>query len=479
MKYTVKVNGVDVPLQTARVSALPLNKLWDGEQRPVEQTEEAYFVSFDLMGSAVVEIEVEEPFVTYELRPRSFCLQDIRQGNRITLQVDRPMQFTFETDGRHRALHVFANPPSQKPMGRNVLYYGKGEHKADLIWMQSDQTLYIDEGAVVYGVVYAKDAQNIRIMGRGVLDSSPYRRGDDEHEGGREVQEALLARGLSKQEVKYCGNLVLNHCHNVVVEGIVLRDAPLWSLITRNACRDIVIDNVKLIGQWRYNADGIDICNSSAVTVKNCFVRSFDDSFVARGAYLDGESGDVEDVTVENCVFWCDWGKSIELWCGHKPTALRRITVRDSYLIHISASAINIATWFGSEATVVEGVVFRNLYIDGENEYDNLVCESAENRGYRSIPGFIPRLTHVSVEKLGKMKGLGTQLCEPVTDFSEFHIAYRDILYDNVCCDDPRLGVDVCALDGVHTIEDVRVENSAFTIAIHTRPPQTVTIKTE
>ena len=161
------------------------------------------------------------------------------------MTVDRPMQFTVEINGTHHALHVFANPKSVIPEGE-VIYYGRGEHKADLIWLESNQTLYIDDGAVVYGVVYAKDAENVRIMGRGVLDASPYRRGNDDSEGGREVIEALLDRGFTPLDMKYHGNLVMNHCKNCLVEGIVLRDAPMWSTIIRNDCENITIDNIVL-----------------------------------------------------------------------------------------------------------------------------------------------------------------------------------------------------------------------------------------
>jgi hypothetical protein len=38
------------------------------------------------------------------------------------------------------------------------------------------------------------------------------------------------------------------------------------------------ISNYKLIGLWRYNSDGIEICNSEDVTIRDSFVRSFDDS---------------------------------------------------------------------------------------------------------------------------------------------------------------------------------------------------------
>lgn len=87
LKYLVKVNGLSVPVHTARVSALPLNKIWNGVQRPVVQAEEAYFVSFDLQDTATLTIEVAEDFFAYEIRPKAFCLEQKRTGNEDVLNI--------------------------------------------------------------------------------------------------------------------------------------------------------------------------------------------------------------------------------------------------------------------------------------------------------------------------------------------------------------------------------------------------------
>lgn len=45
--------------------------------------------------------------------------------------------------------------------------------------------------------------------------------------------------------------------------------------------------NVKLVGLWRYNADGIDICNSQDVVIRNSFVRAFDAQHTVQGVTID------------------------------------------------------------------------------------------------------------------------------------------------------------------------------------------------
>ena len=464
-KYRVFINGIEAEVMSARVSAAPINRVWAGEQRNTDQNEEAYFVSFDMTDKANVEIELNYDFESYEIRPLSFDLKDSRDGGKISLTVDRPMQFTVEIDGTHHSLHVFANPKSVMPEGE-VIYFGRGEHKADLIWLESNQTLYIDEGAVVYGVVYAKDAENVRIMGRGVLDASPYRRGNDDKAGGREVIDALLERGFTPIDMKYHGNLVLNHCKNCIVEGIVLRDAPMWSTIIRNDCENITIDNIKIIGQWRYNSDGINICTSKNVTVKNCFVRSFDDCIITRGAYLEGEDGNVENATVENCVLWCDWGKSIETWCGHKPTEIRNIVFRNNYLIHLNAVAMNITVWYGSDHSVVKNVRYEDIFIDVDKDYCFNKYDTTGNDLFSEKWGFEPRIVSVSVEKLGKMIDLGSQKCEDIDDYSWFNVYFGDILYKNVrfIGNKRNLPVVVKKHSDIHKIENIKAEDCDFEI---------------
>ena len=114
----------------------------------------------------------------------------------------------------------------------------------------------VDVDAVVFGSFYAVNASDIRIWGRGTIDGSQLKRGSG-------------------------SGLGFSNCNNIKIEGIVLRDPAMWCCALFG-CTDVEIDNVKIVGQWRYNSDGIDVVNSSRVRVRNCFVRSFDDALVSR-----------------------------------------------------------------------------------------------------------------------------------------------------------------------------------------------------
>lgn len=465
-QYQVTANGKELPVYKVNVSAVPFNRVWAGEQRSKEQTEPAYFVTLDADGPVTLSVTVNEPFEWYEIRPRSYRLQDTRSGDTVILTADGPMQFVFTADGLHHALHIFINPKSARPQG-DILYYGPGVHTVGLIWLQSGQTLYLDEGAWVYGTIFAKEAEHVRILGRGVLDSSPYRRENDPAPDGHEIRDALAEKGVYTPEVLRpsltCANLILWGCRDVLVEGITLVDSMRWSVIVRNHCEDITLDNIKLIGQWRYNADGIDICASRNVTVKNCFVRSFDDCFVARAPYLEGETWDVEDITVENCVLWCDWGKALEIWCGDKPCAVRRITFRNIFIAHLDQMAMAVSTWYGSGNTVVEDLAYRDIFIDGEDAYPVPQIQSAEHPVYLPQTGFVPHLVNIHAMKLGRFTG--NQGFAPAEDLSVFHIAYRSITFENVHYSGIPLKVEVQPIPGVLEISGIHVKNCGFAIS--------------
>lgn len=460
--YNVKVNGIPVCVQSMRVSALPLNRIWDGNQRPFEQTETAYYITVDISEAALLEIEITGVFDKCEIRPLEKRIDYQRDGAVISIPIAGRMQFTVEPDGYHHALHVFVNPKSEKPE-HCTRYFGKGIHDVGLLWLQSNETIYLEEGAVVEGVIYGKDVHDVKICGRGVIDSGRYRKANDSIcENGKEIKELLEQKGIEKDDLNYYGNLVLRHCENVWIEGVILKDAPMWSVIIRDNCKDITMDNLKVIGQWRYNSDGIDICTSKNVTLKNSFIRSFDDCIVVRGAYLPGEEGNVENILIENCVCWCDWGISLETWTGQKDTAIRNVVFKEIYLIHISTVAIDITSWYGSEKILVENIVYDGIFIDADEEYVHPVIEGQGRECEIGKPGFVPYLLLIRPVHIGKMAGQGSQKAIPV-DTSAFRFVYRNIILNRIRYQGKEdLLVHVVPVEGLLELENLIVTNSDF-----------------
>ncbi|MDD4888387.1 MAG: hypothetical protein PHU85_00525 [Phycisphaerae bacterium] len=111
--FVVTVDGQPVFTHQARVSACPLNQVWPGYQRPLDQTEVASFSSWDMAGPVEVGIVHTRPVHEARVRPRSCGIVPAAEGNTLRFTLPRPGQFTVELNGTHRALHLFANPPEE------------------------------------------------------------------------------------------------------------------------------------------------------------------------------------------------------------------------------------------------------------------------------------------------------------------------------------------------------------------------------
>lgn len=364
----VRINGRELTVHEARCSAYPLNQEWPGYQRPFEQSQVQYFVSFDLAKPGVLEIEAPGLPSPRPIRIRPLGRPDDTsiENGKLLVPVAHPEQFVIEfADGTEQrmptALHVFVNPPFRYEHVPNEIYFGPGEHDVGLIAPTNGQTVCIDEGAVVYGSIFVDKAKDVRVVGRGILDSSRVERADKDSEIYRRVKAMGHADGTAGRA---CTNFQAFQCENIYVEGVVFRDSPRWSVILRNECDGALIENVKLIGMWRYNSDGIDVCASRNVVIRDSFVRSFDDCFVARGVCLEDEFGPVENVMVENCVLWCDWGKNLEVWAGSSPCIIRNVVCRDCKLINVDGYACDVTTWGESTNTIIRDIQFENLEID-------------------------------------------------------------------------------------------------------------------
>ena len=162
-------DGRPLVVHPARVSAFPMNQVWAGYQRPVEQTKMASFVSFDMSAPgelAIVPAESEdrgEPIVL----PLSWKPVMRRDGRALKIKIDAPRQFTVSFGAEGEVVHVFANPLFDEPHAKDEIVFGPGEHDVGVVVPKSGQTVRIEEGAVVYGSIFVAHARDVTITGRG------------------------------------------------------------------------------------------------------------------------------------------------------------------------------------------------------------------------------------------------------------------------------------------------------------------------
>ncbi|MHB8953604.1 MAG: glycosyl hydrolase family 28 protein [Pirellulaceae bacterium] len=429
-EYKLLVNGESVPVYACRVSAVPLNQVWPGYQRPLDQTELAGFASWDMSGPVRVEIQSQRAVQSVVVRPAVLGINPEIEGNRISFSLDSPRPLVVEINGPHGALHLFANPPEKDAPASDaagVRYFGPGVHRPGRIELTSNETVYLAGGAVVYGSIHATQATNLRIAGRGILDVGPFERG----EGG--------------------GAIRLSDCSDVVIEGLVMRDPDVWCC-SLFGCRRVTISNVKLVGLWRYNADGIDVCNSQDVVVSDSFVRAFDDALVIKGLKFPRNSFDdrpVRNVQFLRCVIWCDWGRAIEIGAETCAPEIENITFADCDIVRTTHIAIDIQH---GDRAAIRDIRFERIRveIDDQNPAPRMQQTRDETYPVDAQSSYCPTLLEIVIRKnfYSKDEDRGT---------------VRDILFQDITVlSRLQPASSFRGFDPEHTVEGVTIRNLRF-----------------
>ena len=345
--HRVFIDGESCAVHACRVSALPFNVWWQGRQRPLEQTEEASFVAFPFSGDAEMRVCVKKPFQNAVVRPLSANVRVRKENGCAVFTIARAGQYVLETDGEHNALHIFADRAENfEKYGEPTLVFGAGEHRVGKIELKSHDRVFVHRDAIVHGSFYAKGATDIRIFGNGIVD------------GGWETRKSMHC-----YENYTNGCAKFYECTDITLDGVVFRDSAIW-VVNLFDCEDVSLKNIKLVGHYKYNTDGVDIVNSRRVSISDCFIRSFDDAITLKGI-LQYKDKCVEDIRVENTICWCGWGRTLEIGLETVAPAYRRISFTDCDLIHNSAVALDIQAGDFAE---ISDVTFENVRVEYQSD---------------------------------------------------------------------------------------------------------------
>ncbi|AWI09712.1 glycoside hydrolase family 28 protein [Ereboglobus luteus] len=137
-------------------------------------------------------------------------------------------------------------------------------------------------------LIYAFDAENIAIEGRGTIDGN----GD-----------SYFSADKTTAHARPTPLIELINCRQVRIDNITIRNAPGWTIHPKN-CDDVRIRGVSILNHLRaINSDGIDIDSTRNVIISDCRIEAGDDCIVLKTTKsLAGETLPVENVTVTNCV---------------------------------------------------------------------------------------------------------------------------------------------------------------------------------
>ena len=145
----------------------------DGQPAGLCQTGVATFATCSLSGAADIELTFPEPVENVVVRPQRLGITPEIDDCRVRFRLDTADSVSVDMEGR-QPVYLFVSPPDEDipgPDDPGVHYFPAGAvHNVGLLEVGTDETVYIEGGAVLRGAIHAADGANIGIRGHGILD---------------------------------------------------------------------------------------------------------------------------------------------------------------------------------------------------------------------------------------------------------------------------------------------------------------------
>lgn len=258
----------------------------------MDNVQSASMVQFDMGSPIEVMVKKNNGLIQdVKIRPLASDIQHTVDRNVILFRLEKPQYLSVEFNGdRLHNLHLFANPLETETYtgsSNKVMYFGPGVHRPqDLpntqIQIPSNTTVYLAPGAVVKAKFLIDKAENVRIIGRGILDHP--------------------LRGVE-----------ITHSKNILIDGITVVNPDHYTIFGGEA-NGLTIKNLKSFSCKGWS-DGIDLMCCNDVLIDNVFMRNSDDCiaiYAHRWSYYGGS----QNITLQNSVLWADIAHPVNIG-GH------------------------------------------------------------------------------------------------------------------------------------------------------------------
>jgi hypothetical protein len=339
----------------------------------------ASVVQFDFRGEVEVGIRKNNgDFARVEVRPARPTTKYTVKDGIVYLRLTQPQDLSIEFDGdRLHNLHVLAGAPIERPApGPDVVFYEPGLHVpadgSDFFPVKSGQTIYVAGGAVLQGTFKVRGVENVRILGRGMID-----RPKDQ--------------------------LVVHDSRNVSIEGLTFL-TPLHGTIACSSSNQVRFSEIKTFsnGKW---SDGINVFACKDVDIDGAFVRTSDDSVAIYATRKEGR-GDTQRIRVRNSTFWPDVAHAMFVGLHGDSNVVSDVEFSDIDVLNLDeddpeyqgAMAIS-----AGDSNTVRNVMFRNIRVDHIEEGKLINVRVVYNSKYSFSPGqAVDGVTFQNVTYTGK-----------------------------------------------------------------------------
>ena len=222
-------------------------------------------------------------------------------------------------------------------------------------------------------LIRAEKAENIAILGPGVIDGSgtsfmdmtktrtgPYLPKDLDPNFTRQGREYMDAKfGEADGPVLYRSRpnrlIRLTACRNVLLRDVILRNAPCWTLHLED-CEDVDVRGIRIANNLLVpNSDGIHCTTCRRVHISDCEISAGDDAICVTSVE-SRNPGVCEDVTVANCTLQ---SRSAGVRVGYGRNPIRNCTFQN---LTIRESNRGLGLFVRDEGSI-ENILFSNIVI--------------------------------------------------------------------------------------------------------------------
>ena len=272
--------------------------------------------------------------------------------------------------------------------GGGLVYVPPGDYTVGTIQLKDNVTLHLEAGATFFlsqdsvdfiqgarTMIFAENANNIAVTGRGTLDGlAKYEYVDERGDDVEISEEREIARKVGIEIKRYYRigmqtyMFILNDCTNILLQDFTLINSPLWN-IRLNDCNRVFVRGVYIYSDLEkgVNADGIDICSTSNVTISDSVIITADDAIVLKTPRNRNRDkvNPIENVVVTNCILG---SSSTPLMIGTETFADINHVIFSNCTIRNSNKAIGINV---QDGCTVSNVIFRNLTVETNRRHYN------------------------------------------------------------------------------------------------------------
>lgn len=325
-------------------------------------TQDASMSYFDFSGEVEVAVTYNRGAVnSSRIRPLSYGIKHEVNGNTLTFKLNQPSNLSIEVNGdiMHN-LHLFANPistfvPNKKD--KKLIYFGPGIHTIaeGKLLVPSGSTVYVDGGAIIMGQIKIENAQNVKVLGSGMVD----------------------------QSIK--GGIYISNSKNVEIDGL------FSSQCFTGGSDGVVIRNVKVISFFGWG-DGMNVISSNNVLIDRSFNRNSDDCTTVYGT-RGGYNGGCNNITMQNSTLWADVGHPILVGTHGstpKPEFLENLTYKNIDILDHKERQIDYQGCLSlnaGDSNLIRNVKFENIRIEDFRQGQLVNIRVFFNSKYCTSPG--------------------------------------------------------------------------------------------